>query len=169
MCSSDLSRLSGDPQAVGARIAVLMARHGGQVEAEDILKDAQKKNSPLHSFFEWDDKTAAHEYRLTQAREIIRSIKIEHVDNETERVITVRAFQVPEEQNRSADRVMGYRPIQDILSDPNLREMKVHEAWQQLEAWKNRYEALTEFADVFRVIEAGPPRTKQKPGRRKSA
>lgn len=162
------SRLSGDPQLVGERIAQIIQTHGGKVEAADILKDAQKKSSPLHDYFEWDDAVAAHEYRLTQAREILRSIKVEITDAETQEIGEIRAFMVPDEQSRGEERLAGYRPIEDIMANPELRAMKIQEAWSQLEAWKARYEGLSELAEVFRLIAAGPPAVKKKSGRRKA-
>jgi chorismate mutase len=54
--------------------------NGGILEAEDVLSAASNPKSPLHPMFEWDDRTAAHNYRLDQARELIRSVHIETVN-----------------------------------------------------------------------------------------
>ena len=42
-----------------------------------VVEDARDPTSPLHGFFEWDDTAAAQQYRLGQARQLIRRVKIE--------------------------------------------------------------------------------------------
>jgi hypothetical protein len=41
-----------------------------------VVTAAGDVNSPLHSQFEWAEGTAAHLYRLSQARRLIRSLRI---------------------------------------------------------------------------------------------
>lgn len=48
----------------------------GSLTAEEVVRRAKSKRSPLHKFFEWEDEVAAHAYRIEQARELIRSFKI---------------------------------------------------------------------------------------------
>lgn len=58
----------------------------GTLTPEQVLADAKRKESPLHGYFEWDDRKAAMFHRLTQARELIASYEIVIADN------PVRAF-----------------------------------------------------------------------------
>jgi len=44
----------------------------GGLTASGVLAEAKRKGSPLHGLFDWDDTTAAHEYRLIQARQVIK-------------------------------------------------------------------------------------------------
>lgn len=44
---------------------------------EELLKVAAKKQSAIHSLFNWDDAKAAHEYRLVQARVMVNSLQVE--------------------------------------------------------------------------------------------
>lgn len=48
----------------------------GRLTPETVLRDAKRKESPLHSSFEWDDKKAAHQHRLDTARELIRGVRL---------------------------------------------------------------------------------------------
>ena len=64
------------PTAAGA-IRALAEKHGG-ITAEIVLQAAAKKSSPLHSHFNWDDSSAARQYRLVQAGELIRRIKVQY-------------------------------------------------------------------------------------------
>jgi hypothetical protein len=46
----------------------------GSIRPEQIVDDARDSQSPLHSFFEWDDAKAAAEWRLHQAREVFNNL-----------------------------------------------------------------------------------------------
>ncbi len=49
----------------------------GYLRTEDVVGQAQDKANPLHNYFQWDNTRAGHEYRLQQARQLIRIIHIE--------------------------------------------------------------------------------------------
>jgi hypothetical protein len=51
-------------------------KEDGKVTAEALLKKAKAKKSPLHGLFEWDTDKAAQEYRLHQARNVIREVHV---------------------------------------------------------------------------------------------
>lgn len=48
----------------------------GRLTPEAVVKAARKPESPLHSHFEWDNGKAAFNYRIVQARTLIRSVWI---------------------------------------------------------------------------------------------
>src|SRR4029434_7353041 len=58
------------------RIDELEHEHG-HLHPATVVDDARDPTSPLHDFFEWDDSTAAQQYRLGQARQLIRRVKIQ--------------------------------------------------------------------------------------------
>ena len=49
----------------------------GQLSPEVVLMAASDPASPLHKHFEWDDERAGAAYRIEQARELIRSVRVE--------------------------------------------------------------------------------------------
>jgi hypothetical protein len=49
----------------------------GLLHITTVVEAAADPASPLHPHFEWDDTAAAQRYRLTQARTLIRSQKIQ--------------------------------------------------------------------------------------------
>ena len=120
--------------------------------SNDIVLEAKKKRSPIHSFFEWDNDIAANEYRLEQARLMARSIvvKIQTADGEKD----IRAFhpiQVVRDNKKS------YLSIEIIKSNPEYAEQVIVEAKRQLRTWKDRYniyrETLNELEPVFEVLD----------------
>lgn len=48
----------------------------GYLATETVVEAARDPASPLHGHFEWQDDKAAHFYRLGQARQLIRSLRI---------------------------------------------------------------------------------------------
>lgn len=58
---------------------------------EEFLKASQNKSAPTHTLFQWDDKAAAHEHRLTQARVIVASLQVEIITTKGKQE-TVRAY-----------------------------------------------------------------------------
>ena len=55
-----------------------MAEGSGQITAAEVVDRARNKNSPLHDYFEWDDKKAGNACRIEQARVLIRTVKVEY-------------------------------------------------------------------------------------------
>jgi len=63
----------------------------GARTADDLVKAARAKRSPLHSWFEWDDETCGIGFRLEQARELWRAGPI-HVRTEDARDFRVNEY-----------------------------------------------------------------------------
>lgn len=49
----------------------------GNLNPATVVDAARDPASPLHDFFEWDNNAAAEQYRLSQARLLIRRVKIQ--------------------------------------------------------------------------------------------
>jgi hypothetical protein len=101
-------------EAIAARLEKIAKLNGGRVTPDAVLADAQNAKSPLHDQFEWDDTVAARQYRLQQARELIRSVKVEITTN-TKTVSTVRYVRDP-----SAGEEQGYVEVAKLRDDRSL-------------------------------------------------
>lgn len=132
---------------VGEHIEMLRERFKGELTPQDILDDARNNNSPLHSFFEWDDGAAAEAYRLQQARGLIRSVVAIYVREDRPAIRQKAYVHIPE---RSAPH---YREASHAMSQKKTREMVLKRAWSELQAWKSRYKDLQEFAGLINIIE----------------
>jgi hypothetical protein len=64
-----------DKGIIREALAIIAAANDGKITAEEVVKQASNPTHPLHAFFEWDDGAAAHQWRLAQARGMIRSLK----------------------------------------------------------------------------------------------
>lgn len=79
---------------------------------EAVVTDAKEENSPLHSYFEWDDPTAAHGFRIGQARTLIRSVHVEVEVNE----VTLQAPRYVHDPRRENNQ--GYVELETLRDDP---------------------------------------------------
>lgn len=138
--------LSIDAQLVGDELERIRTRHNGRLSPEWVVHEAKSKRNPLHSLFEWDDNVAAQNWRVDQARGVIRSVEV--VIEATEPAKPVRAFvSVVRDKDRS------YTSVAHAMSDPELRRQVLLTALKELEAWRDRYAELVELASVFAAIE----------------
>ena len=128
-------------------LEIIRMSHNGILRAVDVVEAAMSEDNPLHDRFEWDDTKAGYEYRIWQARQLIRYV-----------VITVPKYKKPiiAYVSLKGDRHEeggGYRAIVDVLSDKVQREILLREALQDLAVWQAKYEELTELVPIFRNIE----------------
>jgi hypothetical protein len=108
-----------------------LAQRYGQLTPERIVEEARQPSSPLHSYFEWDDKIAAERHRLNQARILLRTIVIVpvvagHPTNTKPlsfevRSVTTRVSNVDSESSRVTKPHFGRdnlpRAVIEVLSD----------------------------------------------------
>lgn len=132
---------------VGTHIEFLRQQGKGELTPQDVLSDARNPNSPLHSYFEWDDNAAAEQYRLQQARGLIRSVVAVYVQDDKPAQRTKAFVHVPEPG------APHYRDAAGAMSMKKTRQLVLQRAWNELEGWRRRYKELTEFADLFDVID----------------
>lgn len=132
--------------AIARELRRIAKSNGGLLLPAKVVEAARPKSSPLHSRFEWDDTEAAENYRLWQARQLIRVVveQIEGVHGTTEVFVSL-----------SADRLdgRGYRITTEVCRDEDLRAQLLEDALTELEIFKLKYRRLKELAAVFEAIE----------------
>lgn len=140
------ARVKIDAQTAGEELERIRVRGNGRLDAAHVVEASRPEDAPLHDHFEWNDQQAAEQYRIDQARYLIRSITVSVEPVEESR--PVRAFvSVVRDEDRS------YTSIAHALSDDDLRTQVLQRAWSELEAWRNRYAELIELADMFSAID----------------
>lgn len=137
---------AGPAQPIGERLEQLRRDHKG-LTADVVVRDARPKSSVLHAAFEWDDRKAAEEHRLRQARDLIAHVVI--LEPETKSQDPIRAFVVVSD----TDGDQTYTSIRVAMKDPILRAQVLQRAKRELADWRRRYSELEEFAALFSVID----------------
>jgi hypothetical protein len=123
--------------------------NGGLLRAADVVMEASRPGSPLHDHFNWDDTEAAHQWRLQQARQLIR-VSVAYLPFD-EPHYQVRAFVslTPDRQREQG----GYRAMVSVLNAPSERQQLLLDALEELNRLKIKYHNLTELDSIFRGIE----------------
>lgn len=120
---------------------------GGMLRAEDVVAFAEDETTALHKHFEWDDTEAARQYRLDQARSVIRI----HVQITANDATPVRAYVSLVEDRRNPGG--GYRLIDDVLADPVQRASMLATAFRDLDRFRAKYHRLSELSQVFTAMD----------------
>lgn len=131
------------------RLEVIKVNNGGDLTADKVVSDAKETDSPLHTMFEWDDSAAAEAYRISQAKEVIRSLQIVFEDGPKG---GVRTYEIVHTGTENRKPVNVFRSIEDVLEDPRARAELLGRAFREADAFKNRYQLLQELAGVIGAI-----------------
>lgn len=112
--------------------------HDGLLRPEDVVNAATSKKHPLHHLFEWNDSRAAHEHRLNQARQLIKSVKVV-VTSETKSVETVYYVRDPRQGNNE----QGYVALPRLKTDSEIAANAVAQEFGRALAALQRARDLT--------------------------
>jgi len=118
----------------------------GQLTRENVVDAARSPEHPLHSRFEWDDAVAGEHWRLHQAGELIRSVRLTYKDaDEHSPGRSVRAFHaVPSKSGHVFD------PVEEVVEDPFRRQLLLASMEREWKALYRRYEEFGEFLALVR-------------------
>ncbi len=131
----------------GKRIYEL-ADMGVEITPQSLLDDAKRKSSPLHDYVEWNDKAAAHMWRIEQMKYLSRSIEVIEVDDDEQEVIAPILISIP-----TGPETRQYIPTHEVMADPDFRQQAVLQAAHELRAAADKYEYMKELASLCRNIQ----------------
>lgn len=86
--------LKEDREVISEELSRIAIENAGKLTPDEVVKQAASKDSVLHDMFEWDDAKAGHNYRIEQARTLIRSVKVV-VTTSTTQIATVAYVRDP--------------------------------------------------------------------------
>lgn len=121
--------------------------NGGILRCEDVVSYARNPKTKLHGWFNWNDTEAAKQWRLQQARNLIRvSVSIL-----PQAKVESRVFISMHDDRRNDGG--GYRPLEKVLSNKDMRKVLLDEAIEELEWFRRKYQCLKELAEVFSAFD----------------
>lgn len=134
-----------DHEAIRAELERL--KSDGVIRPVDVVEAARDEESPLHDWFQWDDDEAAHQYRLLQARNLLRVYVNVEPSKDSE---PVRAF-----VSLTSDRAKeggGYRALAEVMGDDAMREQLLRDAFVQFRNMQKRYQHLKQLSKVWDAV-----------------
>lgn len=146
-------------RAVDAEFTKLKESHpDGLLVAEDIVAAAANPKSAMHPFFEWDDSEAAKEWRLVQARFLIRKVMISNPTDMNQPPVP-KFVSLMEDRQREGG---GYRDVVEVITDAGLRAQLEETAKRELIAWSKRHSILTHLCQpVLQAAGIDEPKPKK--------
>ena len=114
----------------------------GRLTARELVNESRAPDAPLHEEFEWRDNVAAEKYRENQARAVISSIEIVAEEHEPVRAFVHLECRQPQ-----------YTAITTVVRNASDTNTMLQNAMRELEAFRRKYYALKEFAELFQKID----------------
>lgn len=113
---------------------------------QQILEKARDSNTELHKCFTWDDTEAAEKWRISEARAIVRNLKIiEQKSDKQSEPTTIRVFY-------KTDNESGYKPTKLILKKPDEYKVLVERCRSELLAIKQKFNSISEYEEIWELI-----------------
>tara|TARA_R110000744_G_scaffold43071_1_gene96889 strand:+ start:978 stop:1478 length:501 start_codon:yes stop_codon:yes gene_type:complete len=137
----------------GKALEKIQIRCNGMLTPDEVVHSAKHASHPLHNHFQWDDSIAAHNFRKTQARRLMRIIVVRSEGSEG--VVDMPAFtsvKMSTQQDGEVKTIRVYMPEASIRSDADLHMQTVQDALKRIEFWKERYGHLVELQPIFDAI-----------------
>lgn len=132
-----------------AELELICKRNNGILRPVDIVAYARNPKTALHTRFEWDATKAAHQYRLEQARHIVR-VYVTIIETPDGKRIAERIYASVESERQHGN---SYRLTTEILSDDEAREELLSQARRDMQSFRLKYRRLSELAAVLDAME----------------
>lgn len=106
--------MSMSRQQIAYELNKIAKAHGGHATAEQVVEAATPATHPLHPQFEWDDTVAGNQWRLKQARAMLRvTVYMRKSDDGRVRIPVFTSL--PSDRGTN-----GYRPTEAVIEDPDM-------------------------------------------------
>jgi hypothetical protein len=153
----ELEKVSATEAARKALAAIQQENKEGLLRAEDVVDTARHPDHPLHRYFDWDDSTAAEQWRLMQARQLIRKvIVVGPVDD--------GKTQIPKYVSLQSDRKKpggGYRQTNEVINSKELLSELEETAKRDIDGVLSRYNMLKDLCEKVRKAAGIEPKRKR--------
>lgn len=121
----------------------------GRCTPQALVDEARDPKSKIHRYFEWNDATAAEQYRVLQAKYYMRSINVEYT-TESSGVFEMRAF-IPTYVDGGGNQ---WKPAMQIASTIEGMDQLLESARRELKSFTKKYAALRAFAKATSMLNA---------------
>lgn len=122
------------------------AKNWNQQRHRQILVKARDSNTELHKCFTWDDTEAAEKWRISEARAVVRNLKIiEQKPDKQPEPTTIRVFY-------KTDNESGYKPTKLILKKPDEYKALVERCRSELLSIKQKFNSISEYEEIWEMI-----------------
>lgn len=139
-----------DADVVGVTLETIEVRDGS-IKPAAVVDAARPEESQIHPCFEWNDPIAAEEWRKQQARNLIRSVRVQYIDDSGAeatnpgfchvKAISAKVEKIQPERS-------GYVSTARLLDDDDLYERAMRELQGRLIAAARSVNELKDLAST---------------------
>lgn len=119
----------------------------GELTPAVVLDRARDPEHPLHKRFDWDETQAAERWRLHQAGQLIRSVKV-NIERSPSEVVQVRAFVAKTELGVEDNTAGQYLPVDQVIQSDVMRTAWFRQLEKEWKSLKRRAGDSQEFAQM---------------------
>ena len=135
-----MSKLKKPKVTRSVAAAIKSLERAGKLTAHAVVDAARDAKSPLHGYFEWDDSKAAEQYRLDQARVLIRTVQVRITIGQDEYIKVPQYVRDPEMPPSE----QGYVSLPEIKDDPLASRAALYAELTRIEGLLTRAEKIAE-------------------------
>lgn len=135
-------------QEVGEDLLAIKEINGGLLHPCDVVDAARDEESPLHSYFEWDDSIAAEHHRQGQARKLITSIVIVRKKGKKLTIVSTPVF-----THLRADG-SGYRETTQVYNTPDLKHAYIVQLKRDWLTFKQKHDDVLKEIKLFEEFDS---------------
>lgn len=137
-----------DPQKVADEIFAI----SDEPTKEQIVEMARDPEKECHDLFEWDDTTAAQNWRKEQAGLILRNLKVEFIqeldlDVEPKKFTPCRLFY------GNPVNTEGFVAITKVMGNKDMYDQLLERAKMEIKSFRKKYAMLKELDALFEMID----------------
>ena len=137
-------------RAITLELARIAKLNGGRIDPHAIVEAARSPESPLHRYFEWDDTSAAEKYRISQARELLRSVRLKTTIED--RTLRVPAYIRDPEQAEAGE--PGYIETARLRTQGDLAHEALVAEFQRVRNALLRARQLAAYFDLSEAVDS---------------
>ena len=142
------------PTTISEELEQIRQANNGLLDPVMVVEYSKDKNTLLHDKFEWNNIKAGNQWRLHQARQIIR-LELTVVNSGKGKEVPTRTY-VSLQTDRKSDPGRGYRTMIDVMSDADLTKQLLAEAKTDMDRFRTKYRTLTVLSNVFAAMAQVP-------------
>ncbi len=120
----------------------------GEITPDAVVTAASDPENDLHSYFDWDDSSAATKYRIDQARKLICSVTV--VIETTDKIIKIPEY--IRDPNKTGSE-QGYLLTAKVKTDEDLRQEAIASEFGRASSALRRAREIAVYFDIEKAVD----------------
>lgn len=127
----------------------------GEFRPEYVVDESENPNALLHDYFDWDNSTAGRSWRIQQAKDLIRNLRIQVITVVEEGKVSCKAETVVLPSTRAYVNVRtspkaprSYVSLQDAMQNDESYKDLFEQSKKEMQSFVEKYSRIEELENV---------------------